>query len=114
MVETLIIVIITLLITPCGLTTHLLASFKVTKTGLSIFNPKYFVGRIIITLTPTPPSTNTSRNTNPLHYTSMIKSHSHSVVMKFKGVGTFGTLGVTTLFSIPFNLITPLPAIIQW
>jgi cbb3-type cytochrome oxidase subunit 1 len=49
-------------------------------------------------LTFPPPSTNTSRNTNLLHYTSMIESHSHSGVMAFKGVGTFGTLSVNNPF----------------
>ncbi len=98
MVETLITMITTLLITPSGLTTHLLAIFRVTEVDLSIFNPKYLIAGIVITLTPTPPSTNIPRNTDPLHYTSMIGSHSRSVAMAFKGVGTFGTLGVDNPF----------------
>jgi len=98
MVETLITVITTLLMTPSGLTTYLLAIFKVTKASLSIFKPKYFIVRIVITLTLAPPSTNTPRNTDPLHCTSMIGSHSHSTAMAFKGVGTFGTLGVDNPF----------------
>ncbi len=98
MVETLITVITTLLMTPFGLTTRLLAIFKVTEAGLSIFKPKYLIVGIVITLIPTPPSTNIPRNTDPLHYTSMIGSHSRSVAMAFKGVGTFGTLGVDNPF----------------
>ncbi len=98
MVETLIIVIITLLITHFGLTIHLLTIFSVIKVGLSIFNPKYLVAGIVITLTPTPPSTNTPRNTDPLHYTSMIGSHSHLATMAFKGAGIFGILSVDNPF----------------
>jgi hypothetical protein len=49
-------------------------------------------------LTPTPPSTNIPRNTDPLHYTSMIGSHLHLATMAFKGMGTFGTLGVDNPF----------------
>jgi hypothetical protein len=45
-----------------------------------------------------PPSTNTLRNTDPLHCTSMIESHSSLVVMVIKGEGTFGTLGVHNPF----------------
>jgi hypothetical protein len=98
MVETLITVITTLLMIPSGLTTHLLAIFKVTKAGLSIFKPKYLIAGIVITLTPAPPSTNIPRNTDPLHCTSMIGSHSRSAAMVFRGVGTFGTLGVDNPF----------------
>ncbi len=98
MVKTLIIVITTLLMIPFGLTTYLLAIFKVIGVGISIFKPKYFIAGIVITLTFAPPSINTPRNIDPLHYTSMIGSHSHSVVMAFKGVGTFGTLGVDNAF----------------
>jgi len=94
MVETLITMITTLQMTPSGLTTHLLAIFKVTEAGLSIFKPKYLIAGLVITLTPAPPSTNIPRNTDPLHCTSMIGSHSRSAAMAFKGVGTFGTLGV--------------------
>jgi hypothetical protein len=81
-----------------GLITRLLAIFKVTKAGLSIFNPKYFIARIVITLTHAPPSTNTLHNTDPLQCTSMIGSHSRSIVMAFNGEGTFGTLGVNNPF----------------
>ncbi len=98
MVETLIIVIITLLIIPFGLTIRLLAIFRVIKADLLIINLKYLIAGIVITLTLAPPSTNTLRNTDPLHYTSMIGSHSRSVTMAFKGVGTFGTLSVDNLF----------------
>jgi hypothetical protein len=98
MVETLIILITTLLITPFGLTTHLLVFFRVTKVGLSIFNPKYLIVGIVITLTLALHSTNTSPNTDPLHYTLMIGSHSHLTIMALKGVGTFGTLGVDDPF----------------
>ncbi len=98
MVDTLIVVITTLLMTPSGLTIRLLAVFKVTEANLSIFNPKYLIAGIVITLTPTPPSTNTLRNTDPLHFTSMIRSHSRSTAMAFKGEGTFGTLGVDNPF----------------
>ncbi len=90
--------IITLLMTPSGLTTRLLVIFKVTEASLSIFNPKYFIARIFITLALAPPSTNTLRNTDPLHCTSMIESHSSLVVMVIKGEGTFGTLGVHNPF----------------
>jgi hypothetical protein len=83
---------------PFGLITHLLAIFKVIEVGLSIFKPKYLIAGIVITLTPTPPSTNTPCNTDPLHFTLMIGSHSHSIAMAFKGVGTFGTLGVDKPF----------------
>jgi hypothetical protein len=65
---------------------------------LSIFNPKYLIARIIITLTFAPPSTNTPRNTDPLHCTSMIGLYSHSAIMAFKNEGTFGTLGVDNPF----------------
>jgi hypothetical protein len=44
------------------------------------------------------PSTNIPHYIDPLHCTSMIKSHSCSVVMAFKGVGTFGTLSVNNPF----------------
>ncbi len=98
MVETFITVITTLLMTPFGLIIRLLAIFKVTEVGLSIFKPKYLIIGIVITLTHAPPSTNTPRNTDPLHYTSMIESHSRSTAMAFKGVGTFGTLGVDKTF----------------
>jgi hypothetical protein len=98
MVETFITLITTLLMTPSGLITRLLAIFKVTEAGLSIFKPKYFIARIIITLILALPSTNTPRNTDPLHCTSMIGSHSRSVAMAFKGVGTFWTLGVDKPF----------------
>ncbi len=93
MVETLI-----TMITPSSLTTYLLAIFKVTKTNLSIFNPKYLIARIIITLTFAPPSTNIPCYINPLHCISMIGSHSCSIVMTFKGVGTFGILGANNPF----------------
>jgi hypothetical protein len=76
----------------------LLGIFRVNKAGLSIFNPKYLIAGIVITLIPTPPSTNTPRNTDPLHYTLMIRSHSRSAAMAFKGEGTFGTLGVDNPF----------------
>jgi len=98
MVETVIIVITTLLIIPCGLTVHLLVIFKVTEAGLSIFNPKYLIAEIIITLILVPHNTNTPHNTDSLHYTLMIGSHSRLVIMTFKGVGTFGTLGVDNPF----------------
>jgi len=98
MVETLITMITTLLMTPYGLTTRLLAIFNVTEASLSIFKPKYLIGGIIITLTPAPPSTNTPCNTHPLHCTSMIGSHSRSAAVAFKGVGTFGTLSVDNPF----------------
>ncbi len=98
MVETFIIVITTLLMTTYGLTIRLLAIFKVIEANLSIFKPKYLIVRIVITLTPAPPSTNIPRNTNPLRCTSMIKSHSCSTTMAFKGVGTLGTLGVYNFF----------------
>jgi hypothetical protein len=84
--------------TPSGLTTRLLAIFRVMTAGLSIFNPKYFMAGIVITLTLAPPSTNTPRNTDPLHCTSMIGSHSRSAAMAFKGEGTFGTLGADNPF----------------
>jgi hypothetical protein len=98
MVETFITVIGTLLITPSSLTTCLLAICRVIEAGLSIFNPKYLIAKIVITLTPTLPSTNTPRNIDPLHCTLMIGSHSCLAVMAFKGVGTFGTLGVDNPF----------------
>jgi len=98
MVETVIIVITTLLITPCGLTIHLLVIFKVIEVGLSIFNPKYLITGIIITLIFAPHSTNIPRNIDSLHYTLMIRSHSRLAIMTFKGVGTFGTLGVDNPF----------------
>ncbi len=103
MVETLIRVITTLLMSPFCLITHLLAIFKVTEAGLSIFKPKYLIAGIVITLTLAPPSTNTPHNIDPLHYTSMIESHSCSVVMTFKGVGTFETLGVDNPFLNSFQ-----------
>jgi hypothetical protein len=74
MVETLIIVIATMLIIPFRLTTHLSSIFRVIKTSLSILNPKYLIIGIVITLTPTLLSTNTPRNTDPLHCTLMIGS----------------------------------------
>ncbi len=89
MVETLITMIKTLIITPFGQTTHLLIIFKVMKVDLSIFNLKYLIARIFITLIFALPSINTLHNTDPLHCTSMIGSHSHSIAMAFKGVGTF-------------------------
>jgi len=98
MVEILTIVIETLLITPSSLTTRLLAIFRVIEAGLSIFNPTYLIARIVITLTFTPPSTNIPCNTDPLHYTSMIGSHSRVAAMTFKGVSTFGILGVDNPF----------------
>ncbi len=67
MVETLITVITTLLMTHSSLTTHLLAIFKVIKVGLSIFKPKYLIIGIVITLIFAPPSTNISHNINTLH-----------------------------------------------
>jgi hypothetical protein len=84
--------------TPFGLTPRLLAIFKVIEVGLLIFKPKYLIAGIVITLIPAPPSTNTPRNTDPLHYTSMIGSHLRSAAMAFKGEGTFGTLGVDKPF----------------
>jgi len=73
MVETLIIMIATLLITPSGLTAYLLVLFKVTKVNVSIFNPKYLIVGIVITLTLAPHSTNTSPNTDPtLHINDWI------------------------------------------
>jgi len=84
--------------TPSGLTTRLLAIFKVTEADLLIFKPKYFITGIVITLTFVLPSTNTPCNTDPLHCTLMIRSHSRSSAMTFKGVGTFGTLGVDNPF----------------
>ncbi len=104
MVETFIIVILTLLITPLGLTTRLLAIFKVILVDLSIFNLTYLIVRIVITLIPAPPSTNTSCNTDPLHCTSMIGSHSCSIAMAFKGVSTFGTLGANNHFLNSFQV----------
>jgi hypothetical protein len=98
MVETFIIMIATLLITPYGLTTRLLAIFRVTETNLSNFNPKYLIAGIIITLTPSLPSTNIPHNINRLHYTLMIGSHSRLIAMAFKGVGIFGILGVDNPF----------------
>jgi hypothetical protein len=98
MVETFVIKITTLLITPSGLTIHLLAIFKVFKASLSIFNPKYLIARIVITLILALLSTNTPCNIDPLHYTSMIGSHSHLAAMAFKGVGSFGTLNVDNPF----------------
>jgi hypothetical protein len=111
-VETFIIVIGTLLITPSGLIIHLLTILKVIEAGLSIFNLMYFIVRLIITLTFALPSTNIPCNTDPLNYTSMIGSHSCLVAMAFKSVGTFRTLSVTTPFSIPFQLMAPMPPII--
>jgi hypothetical protein len=98
MVEIFIIVIITLLITPSSLIIHLLAIFRVIEVGLSIINPNYLIAGIVITLIPSPPSTNTLHNNNPLHCTSMIGSHSCSTPMAFKDVDTFGTLGVNNPF----------------
>jgi hypothetical protein len=69
MVETFIIMIVTLLIIPYSLTTRLLTIFWVTKANLSIFNPKYLIARIVITLVPTPLSTDTSCNGDPQHFT---------------------------------------------
>jgi len=103
MVEILIIVIETLLITPSSLTTRLLAIFKVIEAGLSILNPTYLIVRIVITLTLALPSNNTPCNIDPLHYTSMIGSHSHLAAMAFKGVSTFGTLGVDNPFLNSFQ-----------
>jgi hypothetical protein len=95
--------ITTLQITPFGLTTHLLAIFKVTEANLPIFNLKYLTARIVITLIHALPSTDIPCNTNPLHCTSMIGSR--SVVMAFKNEGTFGTLGVNNpfLYSLRIN-----------
>jgi len=98
MVEIFITVIETLLITPSGLTTRLITIFRVIEAGLSILNPTYLIAKIVITLTLTSPSTNTPCNTDPLHYTSMIGSHSRLAAMAFKGVNTFGTLGVDNPF----------------
>ncbi len=103
MVETFITMISRLLITPFGLTTHLLAISKVIEVSLSILNPKYLIARIIITLALAPPSTNTPRNIDSLHCTSIIRSHSCLIVMAFKGVGTFGTLGVHNPFLNSFQ-----------
>jgi hypothetical protein len=55
-------------------------------------------GSSVDTLTPALPSTNIPRNTDPLHCTSMIGSHSRSAAMAFKGEGTFGTLGANNPF----------------
>jgi hypothetical protein len=93
-VETLISVIATLLVIPSSLTTCLLVIYRVIEVGLSIFNLKYLIVGIVITLILAFPST----NTNPLHCTSMIGSHSCYVAMAFKGVGTFGTLSVDKPF----------------
>jgi hypothetical protein len=96
--------ITTLLIIPFGLTIRLLAIFKVTEVGLSIFNPKYLIAKIVITLIHALPSTNTLHNIDPLNCTSMIGSHSHLPTMAFKGVGTFGTLGVDNPFLNSFRV----------
>jgi hypothetical protein len=94
----------------------LLAIFKVTEAILSIFNPKYLIAGIVITLIHAPPSTNIPHNTDPLHCTSMIGSHSCSTAMAFKGVGTFGTLGVDNPFLNSFQvndtIITNYPMVI--
>jgi len=99
MVKTLIIVIETLLITPSGLTIRLLAIFRVIEADLSIFNPKYVIAKIVITLTLAPPSTNTPHNTDPLHCTSMIGSHHvHDVhVNTLASVPLFSNLHITLL-----------------
>ncbi len=76
---------------------------KIIEVGLSIFNLKNLIARIVITLIHAPPSTNTSCNTNPLHCTSMIGSQSHSAVITFKGVGTIATLGVDNPFFDSFR-----------
>ncbi len=103
MVKTLIIVITTQLITLSGPTISLLTIFKVTKVDLKNFNPKYLIAIMVITLTLAPPSTNTPHNIDPLHCTSMIGSHSCSIAMAFKGVGTFGTLSVDNPFLNSFQ-----------
>ncbi len=114
MVETFIIMITTLLMTPSSLTIHLLAIFKVTETDLSILIPKYFIVGIVITLTLTPPSTNTLCNIDPLHCTSMIGSHSSSTTMAFKGEGTFGTLGVDNPFFNSLRVDDTITPNVQW
>jgi hypothetical protein len=97
-VETFILVITTLLVILFGLTTCLLAIYRVIEVGFSIFNLKYFIVGIVVTLTLAFPSTNTPHNIDPLHCTSMIGSHSCFIAMAFKGVGTFGTLSVNNPF----------------
>jgi hypothetical protein len=103
MVETLSIMIATLLITPYGLTTRLFAIFKVIEASLSILNPNYLIAGIIITFIHAPPSTNTSHNKISIHWTLMIKSHSRSTTMTLKGAHTFGTLGVNNPFFNSFR-----------
>ncbi len=66
-VETFITTIVTLLIIPYGLTICLLAIFKVIEAGLLIFNLKYLIVKIVITLTPAFPSTNIPCKIDPLH-----------------------------------------------
>jgi hypothetical protein len=109
MVETFITVITTLLIIRSGLTTHLIAIFRVIDVSLSILNPKNLIRGIVITLTPAPPSTNTPCNTDPLHYTLMIQSHSRSVAMTFKDEGTFGTLNVDNPFLNSLRAYSTIP-----
>jgi hypothetical protein len=82
----------------------LLAIFKVTEAILSIFNPKYLIAKIVITLIHALPSINTPHNIVPLHCTSMIGSHSRSTAMAFKGVRTFRTLGVNNPFLNSFQV----------
>jgi hypothetical protein len=103
MVEISIIVIITLLIIRFGLTICLLTIFRVIKIGLSIFNPKYYIVRIVITLISALPSINTSCKIDPLHYISMITLYSRLVAMVFKGVDTFGILSVDNPFFNSFR-----------
>jgi hypothetical protein len=136
MVETFIKKIATLLITLYGLTNRLLAIFRVIEVGLPILNIKYFIVGIVITLTLIPSSTKTSHNTNPLHCTLMIGSHSRSTIMAFKGVGAFKTLSlnnlsrstimsfkgvdtfknlnVNNLSLIPFKQMAPFAPTVQW
>jgi hypothetical protein len=95
MVETFIIVITTLLITPCSFTTHTLAIFRVIEADLSILNPNC---KNCHHIDSCPSIHQHLRNINPLHYTSTIRSHSRSTTMAFKYVRTFGTLHVNNPF----------------
>ncbi len=92
-----------MLITPYDLTMCLLAIFKVTEVSILIFNLKYFIVGIVITLTSALPSTNIMSNNDPLHCTLMIGSHSCSTTMAFKDVSTFGALGVGTSKTLRTN-----------
>ncbi len=57
-----------------------------------------------ITLIPAPTSTNILHNIDPLHHMLIIGSHSCLTTMAFKGVGTFGTLGVDNPFFDSFQV----------